>query len=726
MNKQFGAISLMQTALLVIGTCAGTPATNQAHAEQTSEAAQLEEIIVTAQKRSENLQNVPIAINAVSAAALQRAGITSTDDLMGVAPAMNISRLALTPIVFIRGVGTQYVQPGQEGSNPIYVDGFYNPSAPGAAFSFNNIERIEVLKGPQGTLFGRNATGGAINVITQDPSATPAFSGSIGYANYQTLETTAYVTGPLGDKLTADLASYYHDQNQGWGTNLTTGQAVNRTEEVAVRSKVQYRPDDATVFTLGGDFSRSRSDYGVAWQQLPGAFASISHETYTGNRYDVHENLQPAGLTRQWGVNLRASHDLNFAELVSMSNYRDVVSNFDYDQDASSVPLVNAIFPSYTKAFTQELQIQSLPSSPVQWIGGAFYLHSKDASATATLSGLAFEAAGLQSELRYGVIQTDSIAGYGQATVPLGASTDITGGLRYTHDKKDFDASQTLTTLDGTSTLLPKRASADWSKLTWRGAISHRFSDQFNVFASVSRGYKSGNFLITNQYNPPIAPETLDAYELGFKSDLFDRRLRLNASAYHYNYQNIQLTQIVSGQSVIFNAAAAKVDGLDVDIAAVPVEHLTITASTSSLFRHEYTQFPNAPGTIVNPPSVGGNTPIVIANDAGADMIHAAAFTASLSTNYEIPTSAGTFAINGTLIHSSGFPWEVDNRVRQSSYNLVNTQMSWQLPNEHYRVRVWGRNIFDKNYLTWFSSSISDSGVWGAPRTFGVAFDWDF
>ena len=689
----------------------------------------LAEIVVTAQKRKENLQDVPISISVATADTMQKAGISSTNDLMGVTPAVNVTRVTQSPLVFIRGVGTENSTTGEEGSNPIYVDGFYNPSLAGSVFSFNNVERIEVLKGPQGTLFGRNATGGAINVITKDPSSTPAASGSIGYGNHQTVETSAYLTGGLADHLAADFAGYYTNQNQGWGTNLTTGKQVDKSREVALRSKLQYR-DDRTEATLGADFSHSNSDYAIATEPVPGAFTPGLLQTYTGNPYNIRENVRPGGFVDQWGVNLRVAHELDAVQLVSMSSYRRIRANFALDQDGSSLPLVDADFFSTTQVVTQEAQVQSLPSSKIQWILGGFYLHSKAESNPLLLSGLAYAAVG-GSDARYGTGVTDSAAGYAQATVPLGAYTDITGGVRYTHDKKSLDFVELLGT--ETTPTLTKQASKDWSKPTWRGAISHRFSDALNVYGSVSRGYKSGAFSLINPYNAPVNPETLTAYEAGFKSDLLERRLRFNASYFHYDYKDLQLYQIVQGQQILLNAAAAKIDGIDADISAVPIEHLTLTTASSYLIRRQYTQFSNAPAEQRNPipPNCtvggpcGGNTPTVV-DASGNDMIRAPKITASFSANYDVPTSVGAFGFNGTLLYNSGFAWDPSNRTKEPSYYLVNGQISWQAPSEKYRVRFWGKNLFNRVYRSYFTDAITDIASYGPPRTYGLALDVNF
>ena len=721
-NRSTQRFPAMAVATLGLGSVLSGGALAQAERQAFA----LEEIIVTAQKREENIQEVPISINVMTADMALRSGIKSTEDLQFTAPALNLTRVTQAPVIYIRGVGTLNSTTGEEGSNPVYVDGFYNPSLAGSVFSFNSIERIEVLKGPQGTLFGRNATGGAVNVITRTPTGEPEFTASLGYANYDTVESSAYMASGLTDTLAADMALYHRKQNEGWGTNLTTGNEVHRSEETAVRTKFVWRPSDQTEVIAGADFSEQESDYGIAWQTAPGHIALMTPallpapEGYTGDPHDVHLNVEPYGLTEQWGVNLRIQHDYSVVRGISMSSYRDVDADYDFDQDASSLPLVDAIFKSNTKVFTQEFQIQALPESEFQWVAGLFYLESSADSNPLVLSGAAFAEVG-GSDTRYGSIDVTSIAAYAQATFPLNEASDLTAGVRYTRDEKDYDA----TRIFGTGAVFSFKDSESWAEPTWRIALSHRLTDDFNGYVSVSRGYKAGNFSIINPTNGKIDPEFITAYEAGVKSEWLDRRARLNAALFYYDYEDIQLQQIIEGQQFLLNAAEAEISGVDVEFVFLPVEGLTLSGGFSYLFEKEYTKFPNAPGTNVNPSSVGGNSPMTI-DASGNDLIRAPELTASATVDYQIPSAVGVFNLNLSALYNDGFYWEPDNRAVQPSYTLLNAQLGWRHPSENYGIRLWSKNLTDKVYGNYLSSSISDTIAYAPPRTFGVALDVSF
>jgi len=403
-----------------------------------------------------------------------------------------------------------------------------------------------------------------------------------------------------------------------------------------------------------------------------------------------------------------------------MSSYRDVDADYDFDQDASSVPLVDAIFKSTTKVFTQEFQIQALADSKIQWVAGLFYLESAADSNPLVLSGGAFAEEG-GSDTRYGSIDVTSIAAYAQATFPLSDATDLTAGVRYTRDEKDYSALQIF----GTGASFSHEDSESWAEPTWRLALNHGFTDDFNGYISVSRGYKAGNFSIINPTNGKIDPEFITAYEVGFKSDWLDRRARLNAALFYYDYEDIQLQQIIEGQQFLLNAAEAEISGVDVEFVFLPLEGMTLSGGLSYLFEKEYTDFPNAPGTTVNPPSVGGNSPRTI-DASGNDLIRAPELTASATVDYEIPSAVGAFSLNLSVLYNDGFYWEPDNRAEQPSYTLLNAQLGWRHPSENYGIRVWGKNLTDKVYGNYLSSSISDTIAYAPPRTFGVTLDVSF
>lgn len=705
---------------------AGQPADVQAPAAAQGDDEGVNEITVTAQRREENLQDVPITVSAITAATAQASGAGSTADLPALVSGVTLNRVTASPVVFIRGIGTQNSQSGEEGANPIYLDGFLNPALPGGVFAFNSIQRIEVLKGPQGTLFGRNSVGGLINVVTRDPSPETGFEASIGYGNYSTLDMNLYATTGLGNDVAADLSLLYHNQMDGYGVNQFNGRDVNRREEFAARVKVLAKPTPDTRVELAADYDRANSDLGFAIHINPGAFAGGSLQTYPGDYYDVNQNDHPVGHVTQWGVTARISHDFDFARIVSMTGYRDVYREFTYDVDLTVSPVFRAFFPASASAFTQEFQVLSPERSRIRWIVGAFYLDSS-AHQDQIATGSALAAVGGMS-VQDASIDTQSLAAYAQATVPIGERTEITAGLRYTHDTKSLDYVQTFPNRNPTAGGA-RVEETSWDALTWRVAAAHHFNDDVMAYVSVSRGFKSGAYNPSNITNPVAAPEYLIAYEVGVRSEFFDRRLRLNASLFRYDYENIQLLQAVAqvgAGSFLVNAASAKVQGLDLELETRPVRNLTIRAGATILFDHDYGSFPGAPGSSPRPAPPGGNATFFF-DASGNRMIQSPTFTGYINVAYKIPIpSGGDVTLSGNYNYNSGYFGEVDNRLYQPSFGVTNAQIAWTLPNERFTVRLWARNIFDVEYSLYLKSSLVDGTAPAAPRTYGAALDVRF
>ena len=288
------------TAVVAMGwSVCSAPALAQDKAE-TADDGTLREIVVTAQRRNENIQDVPISITAVSGEALRTSGVVSTQDISLITPGLQFQQAVGNSSPFIRGVGSQAVGPGNEASVATYIDGVYLASGAGGLFSLNGIERIEVLKGPQGTLFGRNATGGLVHIITRDPTFEPGFEGSVGYGNYDTFEARAYATAGLASNIAFNVAGFYRRQGDGFGRNLVTGRDVNRADrEMAARGKLLFRPSADTRIRLAADYNESRGTSLVSVRPFPGS-VSIAGAIFQGRYWDIASDFQPRVQTHKW------------------------------------------------------------------------------------------------------------------------------------------------------------------------------------------------------------------------------------------------------------------------------------------------------------------------------------------------------------------------------------------------------------------------------------------
>jgi iron complex outermembrane receptor protein len=691
---------------------------------------QLEAIVVTAQRREESLQQVPITVTAITANALQAQGIRTAADLGVATPGVTITRTLGTPQVYIRGVGTQNGATGDESSNAVYYDGVYIAAMPAGFMSFNNIERVEVLKGPQGTLFGRNATGGLIQIISRPPSFQPLLDAELSYGNYDSITGDLYASTGLSDTLAADLALHFDDQGRGFGINRFTGNEAYKSRSFALRSSLLWQIDGTFQIRVAGDYSDYRESMSTSRQIVPGA-VGFGGTLNVGGFYDINSEIDPYNRGSSYGGSVTVRKDFDGVSLVSISALRQYDSYFLADQDSTPLFLSIGAPEGSVRQFSQELQLHSPSASRIKWIVGAYYF-TADADQVLSFTGSSQAALGGYLD-RYGSMDTRSIAGYGQVTVPLGDSTDITGGARYTSDHRSLVARDET----GIGVRNVINTGRTWSQPTWRVAINQHIGQDSLLYASYSRGFKSGIYNLNNTTNPAVQPEEIDAYEVGTKNDFLNHTLRFNLAGFYYDYRNLQLVVRTAGTSQIFNAASAEVYGLDAEFLAIPVRGLTLRAN-ANLLHARYQDFPNAPGTLpspatcaTNPPSelpgprTGANTTCPI-DASGNTMIRSPRLTLTAGAAYSFDTNAGRFTLDASYYHNSGFFFEPDNRIQQEAYDVVNGQLSWTSRNGHYRVRLWVRNLFDEQYYAAFSTSLGDAGTAGAPRTFGVSFGVHF
>ena len=753
--------------------------------EAAAEASQggLSEIVVTAQRRAENLQAVPIAVSAMTSATLENTGIDATRDLPQVIPSVQFTRSGPSGLFFVRGVGTTNAAAGEEGANAVYVDGVYMADLGQTINYFNNLERIEVLKGPQGTLFGRNATGGLIHIITREPGDEYTLDGEIGFANYKTVQARAYVAGPITDTISADLAVTRFHQNDGWGRNLTRGDKNFIQSYGGARSKIVARPTDGIKLTLAGDYFKNR-DNPIGWRiaddtigtggcRGPGAPTT----TVTCPRPAVADNHDTTAndfaLTTQeiWGTSLTGEFDLGFASLTSITAYRETQTHSDFDVDGGPLPLIRIQYASGVQSFQQELRLASNDTEPFAWQIGAFYLNT-EATNDSFFSGAAFGTA--QGQEVQAKLKTDSYAVFGEATYAITPTTKVTGGIRYTEDRRNFDASQFILTAGGA--LVPggavtnpsgtpletpgvQQSKLKYNEVTWRLALRQELAEDISVYASANRGFKSGSYSLQNPLNDPYRPQTIMAYELGVKSELFDRRLRLNLSGFHYKIDDYQVRSAAlgnPGSSLVLNAATVKVDGIELEFEAAPIDNLRLFGGVTWL-DSRYSRF-GGPGQEFQAPIIypiigaqtsgqtcptglrGSRNPGVVipgqwvggwhtclGDVSGNKVSNAPEWAATFGATYTVPVSeTGELRFTGLYAYNDGYFFEPDNVMQQESFHLLNASVEYR-PSPNLGVEIWGRNLTNTDYAAQkISTGTGTTQTNGAPRTYGVNLKFNF
>jgi iron complex outermembrane recepter protein len=696
-------------------------------------AIQIEEVVVTATRRSENLQDVPIAISAFTENELAASGIESIEDLQTMTPGLTVSKQASAVNTFIRGIGAGDASAGQEAAVATYVDGIYIPSGYGALFAFSNIERIEVLKGPQGTLFGRNATGGLLNIVTKDPTDEPDFNVAVSYGNFETVEGKLYGSLGLSDNLAVNTALIFRNQGKGWGDGVDTGREVGfEGDYFGARGKVLYTPGEQTRITLGYEyFSTEDADTGLGRNLLPGTIATADGRSYNGDFYDSLGDQHPFWEQDAWGGSLTVEHQFDSFDFKSITAYREMENVQVFDNDLTPFVLFNVyIDHAIFETFTQEVQFASNNDSDLSWIVGAFYM--EDDSGFEAPDGVGIIGAALGTGINIeNRIKTESISAFGEVTYSFTDSTDLTMGLRWTQDDRELRGRlEVLSAIDFDAPIIPQftavvdpRPSFDEETPTWRIVLNHAFTEEFMGYVSYNRGFKSGNFITTDASAPPFESEEVDAYEIGFKSELADGRLQLNGAAFYYDYANLQVPNTEGGFLVTSNAAEAEIYGLDFEGQFLATENLRLRFGASFLDT-EYTDYPNAPCVVF---SGAGMIQELTCSATGNKLLRSPELEYNIAMYYSMPVSYGRYDLNVAYSYNDGYPFTPDNNTEQPSYDMVNAQVKWTTLEEHFSVGLFGKNLLDEETISYIQATF-----WGAtaapnpPRTYGIEFNYSY
>ncbi|WP_174291331.1 TonB-dependent receptor [Sphingomonas bacterium] len=685
----------------------------------------LQDIIVTAQKRSENLQRVPISITAVDGAALTDKSVGSTAEIGTVAAGVNVRINNTSFLPYIRGIGTN--SSNTESPASLYVDGVYIPYSRAGLRDLNDIAQLAVLKGPQGTLFGRNSTAGVIQITTRDPSQELHAETGGSIDNYETARGDIYVAGGLADGLAASFSGQYGKQFIGWGKDYTTGNYTHRLDrDVSLRGKVVFKPGPDTKITLIGEYY-DQNYVGIA--KIPYAGTTLAYRGVSGpvqTEYDHYGDTD--GFLRNKGYLASATIDQQIGryDFRSITSYQNSYSTLLFDNDLTAAPAFTVSGNQPNRAVTQELQLASPTAGVFKWVVGGYYFSNHERSDPSVLTmrppvtplpALFIRRDGQQS--------TESLAGFAEGTLTPVEGTSLTLGARYTWERRDFVGVQTTGVIFFPNVPGPLVAQTQTvRKPSFRVALDHEFGSAILGYLSFNTGFKSGGYNLLAPTSAPYLPESLRAYEAGLKTQLFDRRLRLNGAFFYYDYSNIQVSQVVNNISTVSNAAKAETYGLDVDLQALITHDLQISGALAVLHA-QYTDYPGA--QLATPKATGGAT-ITSFNAAGNRLPSSQKFSANLALDYDRPVAGATMHFNVTGAYQGDYFLEPDNYIRQPSYVNLSTSLKVTLPGDHFSVTLFGKNLFDARVITAASATATVVSVVYdvAPRTYGAAFRYKF
>jgi iron complex outermembrane receptor protein len=718
----------------------------------------LQALTVTAQKREENVQDVPSAITVLGGDSLLDSGIgRSASEVLNYVPNASAgTQQHGRPRWWIRGVGAGQQQIDLPNPVGFYLDDVYISNASATGFPLFDVDRVEVLRGPQGTLWGKNTTGGAINAISNKPTFDNAGYVKVDYSSH----ATTLLEGAVGGALKPDVAAArfsFHTENQGEGpfNNLYTGAKDGALKDTALRGQIQalINPD------LTANLNVHYRDYSTTGTIITtGSYAAngVYRNGYvpSTNTTDVSTNAPGWSTIQQGGVNLNLQYQWGKYAVTSITGYEDFSTEALSDSDNTPLEISRGYAKGTSKQFSQELRIASPKEDKVNWVGGFHYFTEDITSDTVaasttgvpvldgTLTGLGYSDA-------YYTHKTTSYALFGSTTVNYSDKFLTTFGLRWTQESKDLDlkrkqvnnsvvfgnASNWWNTATGgvavaalANNNFSSKPSTTWTGLTYDVTPEYKVNENLRTYFKYAHGIKSGGYNATAtdvRALNTLDPETLDDFEIGFKSDLQGGAVRLNGSLFHYDYRNQQVNitglfpATTNAVAYLQNVARSHVDGAELEIEALPLKNLHINANLG-LLSTGFDQF-----DIQNN---GGNR-------NGNEFVRSPHLTALFAADYRIPLQSGAaVVVGGDIRYTSSQFYYVDPQtdargfLNQSPYNIVNARLSYQLPDGKQTITAYVNNLNDTIYenhsLTSFQAGTTngDTIYWGARRSLGVNY----
>lgn len=700
------------------------------------------DIVVTAQRRTENLQQVPIAVTAIAPAQLEQLNLRSIDAIQMVTPGLVFTKGFGFAQNFIRGIGSEFANAGLGSAVSTYVDGAYVERGYGTVFDLLDVGSIQVLKGPQGTLYGRNATGGAILVTTADP--TDRFEGYVSgeYGRFDHVQGEAMVNIPLTDTLAVRFAGRYSN-NDGYIHNLYDGRTLGGRRTHIIRGKIAWEPSPDFSAILAIEHSKMRLDTQAPRQILApplcvGCIAfpeSVSDKFYQSD-IDVDLNVH---IRTNW-ANLRLKGTTGIFTIESITSYRDQKDHNPSDQDYTRASLFDFRQTSGGKTFTQDFIVSTDTGGWLDGMVGLTYLHDKgiyNLYAEGDIFADAIAATGMAPE-GFNTFRTESVAAFGELTISPIERLKLTGGGRYNYDDRGIRAHSNaagILAFGGGTAPATFRQGTSFSSFTPRFVIAYD-ADIVNLFASYNKGFKAGG------YNTPafdlqdeIRPEKIESFEIGAKFVSPDRRLRLNLSAFHYKHKDVQVTiiDLASGGGKILNAAAATGKGIEFDGQFQATPWLGIFAGGSYLHAR-YDDFPGASSYMPDPSGQPGLITIPGGeNLAGFPLARAPDWSGFLGANVNAPigdSMKGEFNVVAHYTSRMYFNAGAGGTLRldqQGEYVLVNMSGAIGPADDRFQVGFYINNLTNKKYYEFMqTNNFGASRIPAPPRTFGGRVKYNF
>jgi iron complex outermembrane recepter protein len=724
-------------------------------APAASESEDSGEIIVTARRRDETLQSTPVAITAINAAQLESKASVNIGDLMGVAPNLLITQQnsgGAAANLAIRGLTYADIEKSQEPTVGVVVDGVFIGTSTGQFFDFFDIQQIEVLRGPQGTLFGRNTIGGVINIKRTRPTGELGGKLEATYGSFKSWAGRSVINVPIIGKEFAAKFFYFHNQTDGFYRHGVTGKRAGGNKNDNFGASFLVQPDGSgfdallTVEKQKQKFDVVNSNISQTGEIF--CFVEPANECNRNTTSDLYTVFTEPGTSYYTApsVTLEMNYDLGGIKLTSVSGYRRSEEDQTQDFDSSTTPLYYARRQQAYRQWSQELRASGKISDQFDYVVGAFIFDSKYALNQETGSSAAN--VDLDPAPQDVIGKTKSYAFFGDFNWAFADRFRLSFGGRYTHDKKFLS--------NGFGGTLVGQGTASFSKFTPKVGIDFRPNSDTMFYASWSRGYRSGGFSPrageAGTASVGYRPEVVDSYETGVKLNMLDHRLQFNLAGFYSKYRDIQQNTTIActcasgNQTLTLNAGSATIKGIEVDFTARPTDGLRLTGSMGYLT----SGFKNflAGGAL----SFGG--PLAVYDYSNVNMIYSPKITASLGMDYTVPTNFGEVIANvgyrfidkydqqisvGAVVDATATPIVVlnnDPRVRSDRQGLLDASLSakFDLGGAKAKISVYGRNLSnDRGPSAAFTvvDNAAGNGLWSfasarEPRSFGASLGLEF
>lgn len=702
----------------------------------------LEEVIVTAQKREQNIQDVAIAVSAFAGDQVNAANIQQFEDIAVRTPGLNMTQFNIgEPQLYIRGIGNSNDSAGGDPAVGIFIDEVYIGRSGSGSSDLFDIERIEVLRGPQGTLYGKNTSGGAVAIYTTRPSREFGGKLSATVGDYDLWNVQGLVTGPLGERMAGKLAASVK-QRDGYAKNITTGQELQDEDNVSVRGQLLFDVSDSLSILLGADYSKDEQSGNCRHLgNLDQSAAAPLWLTGMSDKY-LNDIRHCSGIVKLnqdreiQGYLGRIEWDMDWAVLTSITAYRK--SDYDWVDDLtgleppSVIPTVVETVVDYadedSDQFTQEFRLNG-NTDHFDWVAGVYYLEEnvdrreRFYTEFTAILGLPFPSPG--DVTFYQDNETTSYAAFGQVDWHITDAWDLSLGLRYSYDEKEItqgatDNIGTFPPASGIPLLLPPYgpidADDDWDEWTPKATLSYRPTDDVMLYGTVSTGFKSGAFAsaATTAVDAatPADPETVTNYEIGMKSQWWDNRLQFNILGFYMEYDDLQVYFL---ENFLLNLANAEAESSGVELEYVVL--FTPDFRLSGSYAYNDTEY----NTLVTPSQ----------DYSGNQLARAPENSFTIMANYDFNLSGGSvLGLEASYFWRDEWYHDPSNApgTLEDDVGLINASVTWTSSGDNFSVVAWGKNLDDEDHRihTILDASAVTADVWGAPRTYGLTVNYKF